>query len=183
MLDSVEQLALPGALLLKPKVFGDARGQFFETYRAAEYQAAGVPDDFVQDNVSTSQPGTIRGLHFQAPPHAQAKLVTVLAGRVRDVILDIRPQSPTFGQWLAVELNDHNRWQLYIPAGFAHGFSVLDGGMCTFVYKCGAYYNQPAEGGIRWDDPTLAIDWGVESPIVSAKDQLLPHWTDFKSPF
>lgn len=168
----VERLELDGVLLIKPRAFGDRRGWFFESFRSDRLAEHGVVVPFVQDNVSKSAKNTVRGLHFQ-DPHAQGKLVSVLSGTVFDVAVDIRPSSPTFGKWLGRVLDDRNHWQLYVPPGFAHGFSVLSD-EAIFHYKCTDYYAPDAEHGIAWDDTDLAIDWRVADAIVSEKDQRWP---------
>lgn len=152
---------------------GDERGFFLETWNRRRYLAAGFPDvSFVQDNHSRSRKGVLRGLHYQIR-HPQGKLVRVSRGRVFDVAADVNPDSPTFGQWVGVELSDRNHRQLWIPAGYAHGFCVLsDEADCE--YKCTAFYDPEDEGGIVWNDPTLSIDWPVSNPLVSAKDAVLP---------
>lgn len=171
---------LPGVTIIEPVVFTDARGSFFESFRADTLRDAGLPDRFVQDNHSCSSPGTIRGLHYQLD-HPQGKLIRIIRGAVRDVAVDIRRGSPTFGRWIAVELSAENRRQLYIPPGFAHGFSV-PGVESEMEYKCTDYYAPDDQRGIRWDDSTLAIDWGVAVPILSTKDRsyepLAPSRTD-----
>lgn len=166
---TVTETALPGVLLLEPRVFRDERGWFLETWRDARYAEAGVAPRFVQDNVSVSRRGVIRGLHYQEPG-AQGKLVSVLRGRVLDVAVDVRAGSPTFGRWVGYELSDENGHQLWIPEGFAHGFSVLSG-EAVFAYKCTAPYVPAGERTVRWDDPDLAIDWRVADPVVSDKDR------------
>lgn len=173
---------IPGLKLLKPTVFGDQRGYFFESFNAEKMHDLGISDRFVQDNQSMSQKGVLRGLHFQAPPHAQAKLVAVLQGKVIDVVVDIRSASPTYGQTCKVELSAENKLQLYVPIGFAHGFATLEENT-IFSYKCSNFYNQPSEGGILWNDPDLNIEWGIENPILSDKDQVNPLFKDFKTPF
>ncbi|MBO3270017.1 dTDP-4-dehydrorhamnose 3,5-epimerase [Hymenobacter defluvii] len=165
-----------------PRVFGDARGAFFESFSAEKMTAAGITGDWVQDNQSRSDRGVVRGLHFQAPPFAQAKMVRVAAGRALDVIVDIRKDSPTYGQHIAVELDAERYNMLYVPVGFAHGFTALEDNT-LFLYKCTNYYAPQAEGGLRWNDPALGIDWGVTDATVSAKDQVLPLLKDFVSPF
>ncbi|WP_311182125.1 dTDP-4-dehydrorhamnose 3,5-epimerase [Hymenobacter volaticus] len=165
-----------------PRVFGDARGAFFESFSARVFEQAGVSHEWVQDNQSSSACGVLRGLHFQRPPHAQAKLVRVAQGRALDVIVDLRRESTTYGQHLVVELNAHRYNTLYVPIGFAHGFVALEDNT-LFLYKCSDYYQPSAEGGLRWDDPTLKIDWGIDSPTVSDKDQILPSLEGFESPF
>jgi dTDP-4-dehydrorhamnose 3,5-epimerase len=163
---------LPGVLLVEPTVFGDARGFFLETFRSDRFAAAGIPGPFVQDNLSRSVRGTLRGLHFQEP-HGQGKLVQVLRGAVWDVAVDVRKGSPHFGEWLGLELNDQNRHQLWIPPGFAHGFCVLSES-ADFFYKCTEIYAPEAERSVRWDDPALGIRWPVEGPLLSAKDRAAP---------
>jgi len=163
---------LPGVLLVEPTVFRDVRGFFVETFQAERYAAAGIPGPFVQDNLSRSGKGTLRGLHFQEP-HAQGKLVQVLRGAVWDVAVDVRKGSPHFGRWVGAELNDENRHQLWIPSGFAHGFCVLSES-ADFFYKCTALFAPEAERAVRWDDPALGIRWPVEAPRLSAKDAAAP---------
>ncbi len=165
----VSQTRMEGLLLIEPDVYPDERGCFFEHYNRARYEAVGVAGEFVQDNCSFSRQGTIRGLHYQVGPFAQGKLTSVLHGRVLDVAVDIRFGSPTFGQHVAVELNDENHVQFWIPPGFAHGFSVLSETV-VFMYKCTACYSREHERSIRFDDPDLGIDWQVLDPIVSEKD-------------
>jgi len=168
----IEELALPGLWLIKQKRIGDSRGYFEELYKKTVYTALGVRTDFVQDNLSFSGKGVVRGMHYQVAPHAQAKLVRVLKGRVIDVVADIRPASPTFGKVIQIELSEDNGHQLLVPEGFAHGFEAIEDTL--FIYKCSAEYNKQAEGGIRYNCPTLAIDWQTQHPIVSDKDSLLP---------
>ncbi|RMG87623.1 MAG: dTDP-4-dehydrorhamnose 3,5-epimerase [Candidatus Dadabacteria bacterium] len=164
----VVETELPGVLLVEPRVFGDERGYFLETYQARRYAEAGIPGPFVQDNLSFSRRGVLRGLHYQHP-HGQGKLVWVLQGEVFDVAVDIRRGSPFFGRWVGVRLSAENKRQLWIPPGFAHGFCVVSE-TALFAYKCTDYYAPEAEGTVRWDDPALAIDWPVADPVVSAKD-------------
>lgn len=173
---------LQGLLIITPQVFTDARGYFFESYAQQALAQHGVHTVFVQDNISHSQRGTVRGLHYQAPPHAQAKLVSVLQGEVLDVVVDIRRSSPSYGQSYSIRLSAENKMQLYIPEGFAHGFSVLSD-TCLFCYKCSNYYHKASEGGIAYNDPALGIDWQVSDPIVSEKDLLLPNIAQIQSPF
>lgn len=173
----VEETKLKGCFILEPRIFGDERGYFFESYNEQTFeQCTGQNGRFVQDNQSSSSYGVIRGLHFQKGPHAQAKLVRVLEGCVLDVAVDLREGSGTYGQWVAVELTGANHKQLYIPRGFAHGFSVLSE-RAVFAYKCDNFYNKETEGGIRYDDPFLNIDWRVpvEQAILSEKDLELPY--------
>lgn len=170
---NVTNTKLPGVLIIEPKVFADARGQFVETFSAKRYaEAAGLRRPFVQDNVSFSARGVLRGLHYQYP-HAQGKLVQVLAGCVFDVVVDIRPGSPGFGQWVSAELSAESHKQMYVPPGFAHGFVVLSDN-AVFSYKCTDYYSPADEGGIVWNDPEIGIEWPVKQPIVSAKDAAYP---------
>lgn len=166
----VETTNLPGVLLFKPKVFGDARGFFLETWNRQRYAEAGLDKDFVQDNVSQSRQGILRGLHFQNP-RPQGKLVQALKGEVYDVAVDIRVGSPTFGQWYGVTLSEENHWQLYVPENFAHGFCVLSE-TALFAYKCTGFYNPAAEFSLRWDDPEVGIEWPITNPQLSAKDQV-----------
>ncbi len=178
-------LALPGVVMIRPPRFGDARGYFAETYRKTLYRENGVTDDFVQDNESLSEKaGTIRGLHFQAPPHAQAKLVRVVRGAVYDVALDLRADSPHYGRWCAAELSAAGGEQLYIPAGFAHGFCTLEADT-QIAYKVSGYYAPDSEGGLMWDDPALGVDWpdAADAATLSDRDRDWPSWADFESPF
>ena len=171
-------------LLITPTRFSDQRGFFAETYSRQKYVRMGVDVEFVQDNHSLSRDvGTLRGLHFQAPPHAQGKLVRCGRGAFFDVAVDIRRGSPTYGQWMGYELSAENGHQLYIPIGFAHGFVTLEP-HSEIVYKCSDYYTPEAEGALRWDDPDIGIKWPLKgSPIVSARDALLPSLKAFESPF
>jgi dTDP-4-dehydrorhamnose 3,5-epimerase len=164
----VIETSLPGVKLIEPKVFGDERGFFMETYQAKRYQGVGITAPFVQDNISYSQKGVLRGLHFQNP-NPQGKLVSVLQGEVFDVAVDIRVGSPTFGQWVGYLLNSENRRQLWVPEGFAHGFCVT-GDSALFSYKCTDYYAPENEVSIRWDDPIIGIDWPLDAPSLSGKD-------------
>ncbi len=168
----VTGLDLPGVVLLVPRVFEDRRGYFLETFQARRYAEAGVPEAFVQDNLSVSLHGVVRGLHYQLR-HPQGKLVTVAAGRVFDVVLDLRRGSPTFGQWLSIILEEGSHRQLYIPPGFAHGFQVLSE-RAVFLYKCTDYWAPGDEYGVRFDDPELGIPWPVPGAILSDKDRELP---------
>jgi len=166
---TVHETDLRGVLLLAPKTFADSRGFFFESYNFERYRDAGVLPVFIQDNVSYSGPGVIRGLHYQFP-NSQAKLIQVLEGAVLDVVVDIRRGSPTFGRWISKELSSENHHQLYIPEGFAHGFEVV-GAHALVSYKCSSPYNPATEGTIRWDDPAVGIKWRSPDPIVSEKDR------------
>lgn len=163
---------LKGLLLIKPKVFGDSRGHFFESYQAERYKKAGIPCDFIQDNMSRSQKGVLRGLHFQHQ-HTQEKLITVSRGEIFDVVIDVRKNSPTFGKSYCVILNDENHFQLFIPKGFAHGFYVMSD-IADFHYKCSDYYYPEFESGIIWNDPALNIEWPFAKdfiPTLSDKDK------------
>ena len=173
---------IEGLVVLKPRIFHDERGYFFESYNQNMFQSLGIPDVFVQDNQSFSQKGVIRGLHFQKPPYAQAKLVRVIKGSVIDVAVDIRKASPTYGQHYAVLLSEENQLQFFIPVGFAHGFVALEDDT-IFTYKCSNFYTKDSEGTIRFDDPTLNIDWKIEQPIVNEKDLQSELFADFKSMF
>lgn len=175
---------IPGLVIFEPKVFEDARGYFFESFRKEWYSEAGINVDFVQDNESKSEYGVIRGLHYQLNPHGQAKLVRVVEGKVYDVAVDLRKGSPTFGEWVGVELDGENKKQLYIPRGFAHGFSVLSE-TAVFSYKCDAYYNSEAERGINFDDAKLQIDWRIDNlrQVVSEKDKNAPAFVDAEMNF
>ena len=163
---------LPGVCLIEPRVFCDGRGYFFETYHARRYLEHGVAESFVQDNVSLSTCGVLRGLHYQIG-QPQAKLVMVLSGEIHDVVVDIRRGSPTFGKWLRTAISSDNHRQLLIPKGFAHGFCVISE-TATVLYKCSDFYAPNEERGIRWNDPALNIAWGVESPTLSEKDRSHP---------
>ena len=178
----VTQTKLSGLLVIDPKVFGDERGYFFESFNEETYKAAGLIERFVQDNESRSGKGVLRGLHFQEPPYAQGKLVRVARGAVMDVSVDIRKDSPTYGEWVAYELTEHNKRQLWIPPGFAHGFVTLEDDT-IFIYKCSNIYKKESENSIRWNDPELNIDWGIADPIVSEKDKSSPLFKELKSPF
>lgn len=172
----VIETALPGALILEPQVFGDARGFFYESYNEAKYRAAGIDHRFVQSNVSRSARGVLRGLHYQWP-HPQGKLVSVLEGEVYDVAVDIRRGSPTFGQSVGVMLTADNHRHFWVPEGFAHGFCVLSE-FATFTYQCTALYDPKADAGIRWSDAALGIDWPLSEPLLSDKDVKTPLLED-----
>lgn len=175
---------IDGVYILEPKVFKDARGYFFESYSKKEFEAAVGRIEFVQDNESCSFKGVLRGLHFQRPPFSQAKLVKCVVGEVRDVAVDLRKDSPTFGKYVSVELSAENHKQFFIPKGFAHGFEVLSD-MAVFQYKCDEYYHPEADGGIDPFDPELAIEWqtNLTEAIVSEKDKKHPRLAEFDSPF
>ncbi len=167
-----------GLYEIEPKVFGDERGYFFESYRRNTFRELGIEEDFIQDNESFSVKGTLRGLHYQSAPHAQAKLVRVSQGKVLDVAVDIRKDSPTFGKHHTVLLEASRHNMFLVPVGFAHGFLALEDSV--FSYKCSNYYNKEAEGGILWNDTSLGIEWQVSDPIVSEKDQVLPTFGTYK---
>lgn len=171
-------------ILIEPAFFSDSRGYFFEAYNETVFHSNGIKNQFVQDNQSHSVYGVIRGLHYQLEPHAQVKLVRVLQGRILDVALDIRKGSPTYGSVYTVELSSENRYQLLLPAGFAHGFSVLST-TADVLYKCDHFYNREAEAGILYNDPALNIDWKIErgNEIVSDKDRLNPSFSDCRNNF
>ena len=173
---------IEGLLLVKPDVYYDERGYFFENYNEKRFREAGITDVFVQDNQSFSKKAVIRGLHFQCPPYAQSKLVRVIKGRVLDVAVDIRKGSPTYGKHHAVELSDDNLMQFYIPTGFAHGFVALEDDT-IFAYKCGEFYNKASEASILFNDPDLNIDWKTDPSVISEKDLVGVRFKDFISPF
>lgn len=169
----VKDTPIAGLKIVQPKVWGDARGHFFESYSEEAFKEAGLPTDFVQDNQSLSAKGILRGLHFQKPPYAQGKLVRVVKGAVVDVAVDLRRSSPTYGQHFAIELNEDNKTMFWVPPGFAHGFLTLADDT-IFVYKVTGLYNKESEGGLLWNDPALGIDWGIENPLLSDKDRIQP---------
>jgi len=166
---------IPGLLIIKPQIFDDKRGYFVESYSENRYKEAGITADFIQDNISGSKHGVVRGFHYQLAPYSQAKLIQVLEGTVLDIAIDLRKGSPTFGQHYSIELSADNNIQFYIPQGFGHGFSVLTES-ATFSYKCDNYYNREAERGINFNDPHLGIDWKIlaDEMIISPKDSALP---------
>jgi len=174
----VIETALPGVLILEPKVFGDARGFFLETFHQQRYEAAGIPGnglEFVQDNHSRSRRGVLRGLHFQLQ-NSQGKLVSAGTGAVFDVAANVNPDSPTYGTWVGVEINEDNHRQLWIPPGYAHGFCVLSD-MADFQYNCTALYDPASDAGVAWNDPDLDIQWPIDTPLLSERDQALPELT------
>ena len=175
----ITETEFPGLLIAEPKVFGDSRGYFFESWNREKYAAAGIHADFVQDNESLSRFGVLRGLHYQAPPYTQAKLVRVISGAVLDVALDIRKGSPTFGRYFSIELTGENKKQLFVPRGFAHGFVVLSE-EALFAYKCDNAYMPSHERGIAFDDPALNIDWkvGLDHYNLSPKDTRNPRFSE-----
>ncbi len=172
----VSETRLPGVKIIEPALFSDQRGYFLETFSASKYKAAGIRQEFVQDNFSSSRKGVLRGLHLQNPT-LQGKLVMVLSGAVLDVAVDVRVGSPSFGEYVSVVLDDRTHRQMWIPRGFAHGFAVLSE-EASFLYKCDAPYDRGSEFGIRWNDPDINIDWGVEQPILSEKDSAAPLLRD-----
>ena len=176
---------IEGLIIIEPRVFGDARGYFFESYNARDFhEQTGMDVTFVQDNESCSSYGVVRGLHFQKPPYAQSKLVRVVEGTVLDVAVDIREGSATYGKHVTIELSAENKRQLFLPKGMAHGFAVLSE-RAIFQYKCDEYYHPETEGAIAWDDPTLAINWQIEPSkvLLSDKDRKHPLFKDFVTPF
>ncbi|NDP26328.1 MAG: dTDP-4-dehydrorhamnose 3,5-epimerase [Flavobacterium sp.] len=181
---NTEQTSIPDLILLTPTLFEDERGYFFESYNKSKFDRLGIPIDFVQDNQSFSKRGTLRGLHYQNAPFAQTKLVRVLQGEIMDVAVDLRKDSNTFGKHFGIVLSAENKKQLLVPQGFAHGFSVLSE-TAVVSYKCDQYYNKQSEGGIRFDDTTLNIDWGMDlkEAIVSEKDMILPDFASCNSQF
>ncbi len=181
---NVIQTKIPGLFIIEPRVFGDHRGYFFESWSQKDFADSVADVAFCQDNESMSRYGVLRGLHFQQPPHAQSKLVRCLQGEVLDVAVDIRKGSPTYGQWESVLLSQDNHRQLFLPRGMAHGFAVLSE-EAIFQYKCDNFYHPESEGAIAWNDPDLAIDWQIasENAILSAKDLEHPCLKDIDSPF
>lgn len=172
------ETALPGVYIIEPQVFGDHRGWFMETWSVKNLKELGIDVDFVQDNQSfTAAKGTLRGIHYQQDPMAQAKLVRVVRGAVLDVAVDLRKGSPTYRKWVAVELSAENKRQFFIPRGFGHGFVTLTDDV-EFVYKCDNLYSRECDRGIRFDDPTIGVDWGVTDPILSDKDANSPFLDD-----
>lgn len=178
----VHTTAIEGLLILEPAVFGDERGYFMESYSEKAFREVGLHMQFVQDNTSFSRKGILRGLHFQAPPYGQGKLVSVVKGHVLDVAVDIRKDSPTYGQHVMVHLSDENHKLFYIPPGFAHGFLVISE-ECYFAYKCTNVYDRASEGGLMWNDPALDIDWQTSTPLISEKDSHYLPFGQFVSPF
>lgn len=178
----IEKSQIEGLIVIKPDVFEDQRGYFFESYNEEKFRQLGIDVKFLQDNESKSGKGVLRGLHFQVPPYQQGKLVRVIKGAVLDVAVDLRNSSPTYGQWVSIELSEKNKWMYWIPAGFAHGFLTLDENT-IFFYKCTQVYHRESEMGIAWDDPDLRIDWGTDQPLISEKDKIAGRFRDFVSPF
>ncbi len=181
---NISTTKIEGLKIIEPRIFPDDRGYFYESYSEKKYREAGIDATFVQDNQSFSQKGALRGLHGQADPFAQGKLVRVLQGRVLDVAVDIRKNSPTFGQYVTIELSGENHKQFWVPPGFLHGFVTLEDDT-IFTYKVTNYYDKASEIGVLWNDPTLNIDWQTDlsNVLLSPKDTILPAFADFKSPF
>ena len=180
----IKETSIEGLLIIEPRVFNDGRGYFYESYNNKKFTEAGIAADFVQDNQSFSHKGAVRGLHGQADPFAQGKLVRVINGRVLDVAVDIRKGSPTYGKHVSVELSSDNKLLLWIPAGFLHGFATLEDNT-IFTYKVNNYYDKASEIGVLWNDVNLNIDWGIApgDVLLSPKDELLPGFKEFDSPF
>jgi dTDP-4-dehydrorhamnose 3,5-epimerase len=176
--------SIEGLLIIEPRIFNDDRGYFYESYNKSKFTEAGIAVDFVQDNQSFSHKGAVRGLHGQADPFAQGKLVRVIGGSVLDVAVDIRKGSPTYGEHFSIELSADNKRMFWIPAGFLHGFATLQNNT-IFTYKVNNYYDKASEVGVIWNDPTLAIDWSIvpADVLLSPKDELLPDFKSFNSPF
>lgn len=173
---------IEGLLIVQPRVFADERGYFFESYNEDVFKKNGIDVHFAQDNQSLSNTGVLRGLHFQSPPFAQGKLVRVITGAVLDIAVDIRKNSPTYGEHVAIELNEDNKTMFYIPPGFAHGFATLKDNT-IFSYKCTNVYNKASEGTVLWNDSNLNINWNIENPILSEKDMAGTPFKEFVSPF
>ena len=178
----VVKTSIPDLFIIKPTVYEDHRGYFFESYNKQVFLGNGIDQNFVQDNESMSGNGVLRGLHFQKPPFAQGKLVRVMQGSVLDVAVDIRKKSPTYGHWASVVLSQENKWMYWVPPGFAHGFVTLEE-HTIFFYKCTNVYNKESEGSLAWNDPDLNIDWQIDNPILAEKDRKAPFLKGFDSPF
>lgn len=173
---------IEGLKIIQPTVFNDARGYFYEPYNRKTYAEAGIAEEFVQDNQSFSQKGVIRGLHFQNPPHAQAKLLRILQGSIWDVVVDIRTSSPTYGKYFGIELSAENKTIFYVPRGFAHGFLTLEDNT-LLLYKCSDFYNKASEESLVWNDPDVSIPWNISNPILSEKDLKGKTLKELKSRF
>jgi dTDP-4-dehydrorhamnose 3,5-epimerase len=178
----IETTPFEGLLIIRPQVFGDERGYFFESWNEGSFRKAGIDVPFRQDNQSASIKDVVRGLHFQTPPYEQGKLIRVISGAVLDVVVDLRRGQPTFGQHFKLVLDDRTKLMLFIPSGFAHGFKTLEDNT-VFFYKCTQIYQRDYDSAIRWNDPDLNIDWEVSDPILSEKDQKAQFFKDFVSPF
>jgi dTDP-4-dehydrorhamnose 3,5-epimerase len=178
----IQTTPIEGLLIIQPQIFEDPRGYFYESYNKQKFSEAGIDFEFIQDNQSLSQKGIIRGLHFQAPPFEQGKLVRVIQGAVNDIVVDIRKNSKTFGQHFLINLTAENRTMFFIPPGFAHGFETLEDDT-IFLYKCTNVYNKESEGGLLWNDQFLNISWQNNDPLISDKDKILPTFENLISPF
>jgi len=179
---NITKTDIQGLIIIEPQIFKDSRGCFFESWNAKKFKQLGISEDFVQDNQSVSSKGVLRGLHFQNPPYAQAKLVRVIKGSVLDVAVDLRKNSPTYGKHVSVILSEQNNKSFFIPKGFAHGFLSLEDNT-VFNYKCSDYYNKESEGSLLWNDEDLKIDWQIDNPLVSEKDLQADLFKNFKSKF
>lgn len=177
-----KKTGIEGLIVIEPKIFEDDRGYFFESFNKNTFNKSDIRTEFVQDNQSLSQKDVLRGLHFQTPPYAQAKLIRVINGSVLDVAVDIRKNSPTYGEYEAIELSAKNKTIFFIPEGFAHGFLTLEDNT-IFSYKCSNFYNTSSEDSILWNDDSLNIDWGIRNPLLSEKDKVAKEFNDFTSPF
>lgn len=178
----IEKTEIEGLLIIRPKVFEDDRGHFFESFNKNIFLKNGLALEFVQDNQSLSNKNVLRGLHFQSPPYAQGKLIRVIKGSVLDVAVDIRKSSPTYGKNIVINLSEQNKIMFYIPEGFAHGFLTLEDNT-IFSYKCTNFFNKESEGSLLWNDLDLNINWGITNPILSDKDKVAPLFNSFNSPF
>ena len=179
---NITKTDIQGLIIIEPQIFKDSRGAFFESWNAKKFKQLGINEDFVQDNQSVSSKGVLRGLHFQNPPYAQAKLVRVIKGSVLDVAVDLRKNSPTYGMHVSVILSEQNNKSFFIPKGFAHGFLSLEDNT-VFNYKCSDYYNKESEGSLLWNDEDLKIDWQIDNPLVSEKDLKADLFKNFKTKF
>ena len=179
---NITKTDIQGLIIIEPQIFKDSRGCFFESWNAKKFKQLGISEDFVQDNQSVSSKGVLRGLHFQNPPYAQAKLVRVIKGSVLDVAVDLRKNSPTYGKHVSVILSEQNNKSFFIPKGFAHGFLSLEDNT-VFNYKCSDYYNKESEGSLLWNDEDLKIDWHIDNPLVSEKDLQADLFKNFKTKF
>ena len=179
---NITKTDIEGLIIIEPQIFKDSRGAFFESWNAKKFKQLGISEDFVQDNQSISSKGVLRGLHFQNPPYAQAKLVRVIKGSVLDVAVDLRKNSPTYGMHVSVFLSEENNKSFFIPKGFAHGFLSLEHNT-VFNYKCSDYYNKESEGSLLWNDEDLKIDWQIDNPLVSEKDLQADLFKNFKTKF
>ena len=179
---NITKTDIQGLIIIEPQIFKDSRGTFFESWNAKKFKQLGINEDFVQDNQSVSSKGVLRGLHFQNPPYAQAKLVRVLKGSVLDIAVDLRKNSTTYGKHVSVILSEENNKSFFIPKGFAHGFLSLEDNT-VFNYKCSDYYNKDSEGSLLWNDEDLKIDWQIDNPLISEKDLQADFFKNFKTKF